>query len=78
MTLFLCQFYNNRAIVFSDFFIFLYVCKDRELEKRKKVNSEVLVIKSSGIILFLLPAFYLIICPMTHQRNSEKISILNI
>ena len=50
--------------------------KEWELEKETKVNAEVLSIKSSGIILIFLPAFYLIIWPMTHQRNSEKIPIL--
>ena len=52
--------------------------KEWELEKETKVNSEVLLIKSSGIILIFLPAFHLIIWPMTHQRNSLKISILKI
>ena len=46
--------------------------------KETKVNSEVLLIKHSGIILILLTAFYLIMWPMTHQRNSWKISILKI
>ena len=49
-----------------------------ELEKETKVNAEVLLLKSSGIILIFLPAFYLIMRPMTHQGNSEKISILKI
>ena len=44
------------------------VSKEWELEKETNVNSEVLLIKSSGIILIFLPAFYLIIWPMTHQR----------
>ena len=52
--------------------------KEWELEKETKVNSDVLLIKSSGIILIFLHAFYLIIWPMTHQRNSLKISILKI
>ena len=43
--------------------------KEWELEKETKVNSEFLLIKSSGIISIFLPAFYLIIWPMTHQRN---------
>ena len=42
--------------------------KEWELEKETKVNSDVLLIKSSGIILIFLHAFYLIIWPMTHQR----------
>ena len=52
--------------------------KSGNLKKETKVNAEVLLIKSSGIILIFLPAFYMIIWPMTHQRNSLKISILKI
>ena len=52
--------------------------KEWELEKETKVNSEVLLIKSSGIILIFLPAFYLIIWLMTHQRFFLKIAILKI
>jgi hypothetical protein len=35
--------------------------KEWELEKETKVYAEVLLIKSSGIILIFLPAFYPII-----------------
>jgi hypothetical protein len=52
--------------------------KEWELEKETKENAEVLLIKSSGIILVFLPAFYLTIWPMTHQRNFNKIAILKI
>ena len=40
--------------------------KEWELEKETKVNSDVLLIKSSGIILIFLSAFYLIIWHMTY------------
>ena len=43
--------------------------KEWKLEKETKANSEVLLIKSSGIISNFLPAFHLILWPMTHQRN---------
>ena len=46
--------------------------KEWELEKETKVNAEVLLIKSSRIILIFLPAFYLIIWPMTHQKILKK------
>ena len=52
--------------------------KEWELEKETKLNSEFLLIKSSGIVFIFLPAFYLIIWPMTHQRNFLKIAILKI
>ena len=52
--------------------------KEWELEKETKVNSEVVLTKSLRIILIFLPAFYLIIWPMTHQRNFNKIVILKI
>ena len=42
--------------------------KEWELEKETKGNSEFLLINSPGIIFIFLPAFYLIIWPMTHQR----------
>ena len=44
-------------------------CKEWELEKETKVNQDFLLIKSSGILFIFLPAFYLIIWPMTHQSN---------
>ena len=50
--------------------------KEWELEKETKVNSKILLIKSSGIIFVFSPAFYLIILPMTHQRNSLKIHLV--
>ena len=54
-----------------------WITKEWQLEKDTKVNSEFLLIKSSGIILDFLPAFYLIIWPITHQTNSLKICIIN-
>ena len=50
--------------------------KEWELEKETKVNAEVLLIKSSGIILIFLPEFYLIIWLMRSPKNFEKIPIL--
>ena len=41
--------------------------KEWELEKELKVNSDFSLIKGSGIIFNLLPAFYLIL-----QRNFEN------
>ena len=52
--------------------------KEWEFAKETKVNSEVLLIKSSGIILNFLPAFYLIIWLMESPKNFEKTSILKI
>ena len=49
-----------------------FVSKEWELEKETKVNQDFLLIKSSGILFIFLPAFYLIIWPMTHQRNLKK------
>ena len=69
---------QNKFTISRFFFPNRFQHKEWELEKETKVNAEVLLIKSSWIILIFLPAFYLIIWPMTHQRNSEKISILNI
>ena len=62
----------------KDTTFFIAQVKEWELEKETKVNAEVLLIKSSRINLIFLPAFYLIMWPMTHQRNSEKIPILKI
>ena len=52
--------------------IFNLVHKEWELEKETKLNSEFLLIKSSGIVFIFLPAFYLIIWPMTHQRKYDS------
>ena len=52
--------------------------KEWELEKETTLNAESLSIKSSGINFVFLPAFYLIIWPMTHQRIFSKIAILKI
>ena len=46
---------------------------------RKKPDSTVFKIsleKSSEIGFILLPAFYLIICPMKVKKNFEKIAIV--
>ena len=73
---------NGQMKVCTDFIstrlvgIFNLVHKEWELEKETKLNSEFLLIKSSGIIFIFLRAFYLIIWPMTQQRNFLKIAIL--
>ena len=38
------------------------------VKKMTNLNSTFCSIKSSGIVFIFLPAFYLIILPMTHQR----------
>ena len=52
--------------------------KDWGLETNTNLNSIFCLVKSSYIILIFLPAFYLIMCLMTHQRILKKNSFLKI
>jgi hypothetical protein len=50
-----------------------------ELEKYTKLNTyNFCLIKSSDIVLFFLPASYLILWLMTFPKNFEKIATLKI
>ena len=48
------------------------------LENNTHLNSFFCLIKSSDIVFIFLPAFYLIMWPMTHQRIFLRIDILKI
>ena len=74
LTLFIIAF-MRKVTIFRCLVKSSVIPKEWELEKETKVNSEFLF---SGIIFILLPAFYLIIWPMTHQRFFYEIDILEI
>ena len=64
--------------LYADISVSISICKVWGLEKNTNLNSIFCLIKSSEIVFIFLPAFYLIMWVLTHQRILKKYSFLKI